>query len=215
MKLTDVQDSVVQLLAQGIAPPVIADQLSMTRQGVHEVMKRLTKLGVLRLPGDLPRGARVTTYPSRSASVLCWVLPDLGWWSDELSRIRRDESRGGIVPPPGDRPVESWTGQAIRLVDWRHGPHWCVQGSLVVNPDGAGPTQRTVVVHRERQQVGSAQLDRGGVATADLPWLTIPVDMTTDERVGLTLAVAWVLESRALLDVDMLRATTILEISNE
>lgn len=209
------QDSVVQLLAQGMTPPEVAEHLGMTRQGVHEVMKRLTKMGMLRLPGDLPRGARATTYPARAASVLCGVLPDLEWWSDELARVRRDESKGGIVPPPGDRSVESWTGQAIRLVDWQHGPHWCVQGSLVVSPDGAGqsrhaPEQRTMVVHCERQQVGSAQLDRGGVITTDLPWLTILASMTPDERVGLTLAAAWVLESRALLDVDMLRATTML-----
>lgn len=215
VKLTDVQSSVAQLLAQGMSPPGIAEELGMTRQGVHEVAKRLTVMGLLRLLGDLPRHAVATTYPDRSASVLCSVLPDLGWRPDELSRIRRDECRGGIVPPPNQSP-ELWSGQAIRVVDWQHGEvRWCVQGALTVSPDGSGrsrstPWQRSVIVHRKCQQVGADHLARGGVTTSDLAWIVAPGNVSADERVGLTLAVAWVLESRALLDIDMLQVTTVL-----
>lgn len=215
MNLTEAQASLMDLLAKRMTPQRITLTLDWSSARLYAVMKELTVLGVLREAGELPSGAESRVWPPAKWIDGCALaLPELGWDADEVRRMQRDQSRAGQFPPEsGGRHIRSdWTGQAIRRVEWGD---WVVQGLILPRLDRryamqAAPKFRAMSINDVPLLDEGSWWTRGRIVPIDAIRLATirrePVGFTLDEQVALTMAVAWVMESRALLDVEALEA---------
>lgn len=207
MKLSEPQAAVLDLLNRRLSPQRMLTELDWARSRLYKVMDELTEIGLLRALGELPDGAKSLTWPSQEWIDGCALaLPAVGWDDTLVKRLQRDQSRAGQFPPEADDRYgysrTDWTGHAVRRAEWGD---WVVQGLILPRLDGrywkqATPEFRAVSLNE------MPLLDSGGA------WLrrgvTVPVGMIRDldigDEIGLTMAVAWVMESRALLDVEAL-----------
>jgi hypothetical protein len=211
--LTEPQSKLVPLLEQRLTPQEIIGRLDWSRQYLSVVMQSLTKTGLLRSEGELPPKARASTSPTSEELDLWETVVDqegrIGCDEAKVSRVRRNLTRVGMHRPD-DRP--KWSGHTIRRIEWSHnGGRWVVQGLLVPRSDGrhwsnATPDYRIVTVSWDDGRP-EYWLDGRGLVVPIGSVGNVFAELPTDELIGLTMAVAWVMESRALLDPDALSSS--------
>jgi len=213
MQLTEAQARLLPLLAARLSTGAIAGRLGCSRQRVCFVVDELMESGIVGQWREFPAGATSTTWPSdvrvRAARA---ALRSTEASHDAIRKLVRDQSRAGLAMPvdhDDQRTRSQWAGHLVRRVQWRRqGRRWVVQGLLVPRADGipwdkAAPTYRAVVV----SDGGEDWVSLGLLEHQ----LIVPVSMICRLHDGwpdvmyrdVTLAVAWVLESRALLDGDL------------
>lgn len=217
--LSDAQSNLMRLLTRRMTPQQIMGELDWSSTRLYAVMKELTTLGLLRSAGELPPGAESLTWPSQEWIDGCALaLPALGWGDALVKRLMRYQSRAGQFPPEADERYgysrTDWTGHAVRRVEWGD---WVVQGLILPRPDSrywkqAAPDFRAVsLCHLPANN--TPLLDEGNwwIRGRIVPIAEFRRDtggFTLKEEVALTMAVAWVVESRALLDVEALEMMT-------
>lgn len=208
--LTEPQSKLLHLLRQRAATQEVVNQLGWSRQQLHAVLKQLTRVGLLRSEGELPTGARASVFPSADALELWSAVMTqdrIGCDDATATRVRRDLTRVGMLRPD-DRP--QWSGHTIRRVEWRRdGGSWVVQGLLIPRSDGrnwshATPDHRAVTVSWGAERPFCWVDYRDLIVTTGCIPSPLVDSLPLDEQVGLTMSVAWVLESRALLDAEAL-----------
>lgn len=214
MKLSEPQAAVLDLLNRRLSPQSMLIELDWTRSRLYKVMDELTEIGLLRALGELPDGAKSLTWPSQEWIDGCALaLPAVGWDDALVKRLQRDQSRAGQFPPEADDRYgysrTDWTGHAVRRVEW---DNWVVQGLIIPRLDGrywkqATPEFRAVSLNEYPLLDDGHWLTRGRTVPISLMRRRIPAGLSPDVQVGLTMAVAWVMESRALLDSEALEVT--------
>lgn len=214
--LTEPQSKLVPLLEQRLTPQEIIGRLDWSRQYLSMVMQSLTRAGLLRSEGELPPKARASTSPTSEELELWETVVDqsdrIGCDEAKATRVRRNLTRVGMHRP-NDRP--KWLGHTIRRVEWSVSglSTWVVQGLLVPRPDGrhwsnATPDYRIVVLSEDSWRPTYWLDERGSVVpSGSLAHQTEFAELPTNVLVGLTMAVAWVLESRALLGAEALSSS--------
>ena len=223
MQLTDAQSWLLPLLTRRMTPQAIQEELGWSKQRFYYVLNSLGDTGLLRAFGEMPTGGAASTFPTQEfVDAVSLALPSVGWNKTLIRRVAKTQARAGILPPDtagGRYSRTEWTGHAVRRAEWTtvQGRRWVVHGLLEPREDGAEwslrtPDTRIVRVWKDGALVHSWDEQRGLMVTLDLirDRLGIVGPVTGDHKVGLTLMVAWVLESRALLDADSLANATVL-----
>lgn len=218
----DLQDRVFEALAEGESPSEIMHKLSLRRDKYYGILDSLERdLGVLSRIGDLPPGAVTELCPPAEATDLFRGLgvdtDNVGWSVSTLGKLKSLCARYGWLEPPSpdSRYNRSrWTGQAVRRVDFSHGENsYMVCGFLVPRVDKktwqrATPKFRVIHVSRNGEQAQSAWVaERGQVVNIRTVNYLGPVKHN-GELSALAVAIAWVLESRALLANSITRDET-------
>ena len=223
MELSETAQQVLGLLQARRRRVEITAALSITPGVYHHHLATLTRAGLLREDGELPIGARAMTSPAGEVTAAqVQMFQAIGWNREIIRRVWRQHGLFGMFPPesPDRTPREQWTGQSFRRVEWPHGQsRWVVQGILLPRPDGQpvdrfAPAERAVVVSDVEAQQEVRWWDwRGLVVTTELvrEWFDLNSrPLSVDHVVGLTVAVAWVMEARALIDKESLAVTAVL-----
>lgn len=220
MKLSEPQTSVIDLLNRRFSVQSMLTELGWARSRLYKVMDELTEIGLLRAMSELPDGAKTETDPPTLWIDGCALsFPLLGWDDAVVKRLLRERSRFGQFPPEADDRYgysrTEWTGHGTRRVEWGD---WVVQGLLLPRLDGrywikATPDFRAVSLNDmpllDQDKDGHlCWLTRGRIVSMDQVRRHRRVDLVAAspaEVAGLTMTVAWVMESRALLDLEALR----------
>jgi hypothetical protein len=216
MQLTGAQSRLLPLLEERLSVQEITARLDWRRQRYSVVLGELATLGLLRGLGELPADARAETFPSHQ-TVEATLL---GMQMVGLSEARAvselsTQARAGIVPPSAGARYSQWTGFAVRRVSYTWASEqWVIQGHLSPRYDGAHasrytPQERLVEVLTSPSDSRVWRERRGLIVPqrmiSDLFGL-----LSLDEQVALTMCVAWVMETRALIDAEALTKTTVL-----
>lgn len=221
MQLTEQQATVISLLEQRRTRQEITDALGFSRAYYYQLLDKFSGYGLLRAEGELPVGAESATWPSGPWVSICQRASSLleDWDPALIHRENRHQARAGLMPAKTD-PAQ-WRGHTTRRVDWLFDGHrWVVQGLLVPHVDPqAVAADRTVVVTEASDPINGVDDDwrttRGGIVPMGMLDRPQMGDLSLDERTGLTLAVAWVLEARALLTPEAVIKATVLAARDE
>lgn len=222
MKLSEPQTSVIDLLNRRFSVQSMLTELGWARSRLYKVMGELTEIGLLRALGELPDGAKTETDPPTLWIDGCALsFPLLGWDDAVVKRLLRERSRFGQFPPEADDRYgysrTEWTGHGTRRVEWGD---WVAQGVIIARSTDrrywiqATPDFRAVSLNNtpllDQDEDGFlCWPTRGRVVPIDTIRRcnqTNLLDASPAEEIGLTMAVAWVMESRALMDLEALEA---------
>lgn len=200
---------VFQLIRAGAEPAEVMFELDISRYRYDAALDGLVAMGALGQSGQLPDSAEPEICPPSIVSKLFLDIFDSTDWSSRItSGVRSMCSRYGIIEPTTEDPrytFANWTGQAFRRVDFTasDGREYMVVGALMPRADRKRwkqgvPYVRTVYIERDDSQI-SMIWQRGRFLSSDrvLAMMGYPRD-ATDLISELTLAIAWVCETRAL-----------------
>lgn len=223
--LTHLQSTVLELLQQRQPVPQIAKTVNMNRTNLHSgPIRQLASKGIIRGTGELFPHAVWRTYPSTTSAAVMTAAVDaattrLGYPQRVYSTLVRDGRATGMMARPVATGAPPWTGQSVRRVEWWDEADWVVQGLLVPRPDGSRgrtPDHRAVIVADPTANWATVWLSErgsaGAVGSHASSSLMYPIretrhhlpDVSKRNLVQLTLAIAWVLETRAVLDLPAL-----------
>lgn len=207
MSYMNIAYRVLQLIMGGATPAAIKNELGITHYQYYKVISELEAREALSRLGDLPTGAVTEVCPPPEITGLfATAIQGSGITSRTLASARVLCTRYGLHAPPAydERYTRSqWQGQFGRRVDFDHdGVTYMVYGALVPRTDKrawdkAAPVFRLIYIESDvLKQPLLRRLERG--RPVSLCSLTDEL-FCAELYVGLSLAVAWVNESRAVL----------------
>lgn len=219
-----IEDRILDRLLAGEQPKTIYTALSISREWYYKKIKTLEETGRLSRIDELPPGSTVELCPTAETVDM---FDDMlaGMKQHVVSRIRIALARYGWMTPPNpdDRYNRSqWSMHAVRRVDFQHHEdtydlpgytiNYMVCGFLVPRVDNqpwyrAMPNRRVIYVERDLAEVGHvetwswiAERDRVISPTNVERCAPIAAISSNQELKALSLASAFVLETRTLLD---------------
>lgn len=207
-------DEVFELIAVGVAPADVMSDLGISRYQYDSALIDLTDRGVISHGGELPEDAKVELCPTAAVSSLILDVFTLHDRPEHTMLTSRSLcTRYGIVVPTSADPRytrANWTGQAFRRVDFTtpDGADFMVVGTLIPRMDKrrwkeATPSGRVVCIDT-RNVTLSFVAPRGGFLSSEIVDSALSrLEQHNLASVGLTLAVAWVCEARALFPKKM------------
>lgn len=204
-----VEREVFGLIQTGASPIEVMGELGISRYKYDSAMSKLTDIGALGGWGQLPEGAEAEMCPSSFVSSwLTEVLSSADWPNTVGDPVKAICARYGIIRPQSTDPrytFANWEGQAFRRVDFTatDGTDYMVVGALMPRTDKKrwkeGVPRNRVVYVESADVMSSLVWPRGRSISSERICAALshhiigPIGLR-----GLTLAIAWVCEARAL-----------------
>lgn len=212
----NLEDQILDSMVAGDTPGTIADALGISRAWYNKRIKVLEDGNRISRIGQLPDGATFELCPPLEAVALFDEMSrKVGWSASVVSHVRTAISRYGWITPtnPDVRYDRSqWSAHAVRRVDFRHTysradnrfVDYMVCSFLIPRMDNqpwyrATPQHRVVYVERDDGERWSWVAERGRVVSSHDIYRNVSNFFTQSEVNDMLLSVAFVCESRAIL----------------
>lgn len=206
-----IEHQVFRLILNGTGPIDVMDELGISRYRYDSALSKLASMGAVGRLWQLPDGADAEMFPSNIMStLLADVLESASWAGRITDSVRAHGTRYGIFKPKIGDPrytFDSWEGQAFRRVDFTasDGAEYMVVGALMPRMDKkrwkeGTPYNRAVYIESEDRDILVSFVWPRGLCLSSYrvsDALNYPLDSELLIH-SLTLAIAWVCETRAL-----------------